>query len=279
MERALADARPGGAIHGGERMPGREIYVRPALVEMPAADPVVLRETFAPSSWMRFSDLGEAMRASTTTPPGLSSAIATNDDRRGQAKSCSVAGSDCGIANVNIGPAGAEGRRGVRRRERDWRWPESVSSWKAYSRRTTNTVNYGRTCRGPGVDSTSTRTPRAIKPMAARAGHRPTLRPGAFEARPAGEHTRHAGSDRQNRVGSQRAFEIGLHEIATALSTRPAIKVMLLRYRGCRACQGCGGLKQDQRRSRQRRGRRLAQAELQAAADAAIAAMARSIFS
>jgi aldehyde dehydrogenase (NAD+) len=149
MERALADARAqGGAVDGGERVegPGQGIYVRPALVEMPAQTPVVLRETFAPILYvMRFSALDEAIALNNDAPQGLSSAIFTNDVREAE-RFCSATGSDCGIANVNIGPSGAEigGAFGGEKETGGGR--ESGSdSWKAYMRRATNTVNYGRT--------------------------------------------------------------------------------------------------------------------------------------
>ena len=149
MERALADARAqGGAVHGGERVegPGEGLYVRPALVEMPAQTPVVLRETFAPILYvMRFSALDEAIALNNDAPQGLSSAVFTNDVREAE-RFCSATGSDCGIANVNIGPSGAEigGAFGGEKETGGGR--ESGSdSWKAYMRRATNTVNYGRT--------------------------------------------------------------------------------------------------------------------------------------
>jgi aldehyde dehydrogenase (NAD+) len=149
MERALADARAqGGLVQGGERVegPGEGIYVRPALVEMPAQTGVVLRETFAPILYvMRFSTLDEAIARNNDAPQGLSSAIFTNDVREAE-HFCSATGSDCGIANVNIGPSGAEigGAFGGEKETGGGR--ESGSdSWKAYMRRATNTVNYGRT--------------------------------------------------------------------------------------------------------------------------------------
>jgi aldehyde dehydrogenase (NAD+) len=149
MERALADARDqGGAVHGGNRVhgPGEGIYVRPALVEMPAQTAVVLRETFAPILYvMRFSELAQAIALNNDAPQGLSSAIFTNDVREAE-RFCSATGSDCGIANVNIGPSGAEigGAFGGEKETGGGR--ESGSdSWKAYMRRATNTVNYGRT--------------------------------------------------------------------------------------------------------------------------------------
>jgi aldehyde dehydrogenase (NAD+) len=149
MERALADAvAQGGDVFGGERAagPGEGVYVRPALVEMPAQTQVVLRETFAPILYvMRYSDLEAAIAMNNDAPQGLSSSIFTNDVREAE-RFCSATGSDCGIANVNIGPSGAEigGAFGGEKETGGGR--ESGSdSWKAYMRRATNTVNYGRT--------------------------------------------------------------------------------------------------------------------------------------
>jgi aldehyde dehydrogenase (NAD+) len=149
MQGALADARDqGGIVHGGEPVdgPGEGVYVRPALVEMPAQSGVVLRETFAPILYIvRFADLETAIALNNAAPQGLSSSIFTNDVREAELF-CSVMGSDCGIANVNIGPSGAEigGAFGGEKETGGGR--ESGSdSWKAYMRRATNTVNYGRT--------------------------------------------------------------------------------------------------------------------------------------
>ncbi len=126
MEKALAEAKAqGGVVHGGERVagPGEGIYVRPALVEMPAQSEVVRRETFAPILYvMRYSDLGQAIALNNDVPQGLSSSIFTNDLREAE-RFCSAEGSDCGIANVNIGPSGRRDRRRLRRREGDRRRP------------------------------------------------------------------------------------------------------------------------------------------------------------
>jgi aldehyde dehydrogenase (NAD+) len=149
MERALADARAeGGTVHGGERVAGlgEGVYVRPALVEMPSQTAVVLRETFAPILYvMRYADLGTAIALNNDAPQGLSSSIFTNDVREAE-RFCSALGSDCGIANVNIGPSGAEigGAFGGEKETGGGREAGS-DSWKAYMRRATNTVNYGRT--------------------------------------------------------------------------------------------------------------------------------------
>jgi aldehyde dehydrogenase (NAD+) len=148
MRRALAEAvAQGGTVSGGERVtgPGEGVYVRPALVEMPGQTAVVLRETFAPILYvMKFSDLEAAIALNNAAPQGLSSSIFTNDVREAE-RFCSATGSDCGIANVNIGPSGAEigGAFGGEKETGGGR--ESGSdAWKAYMRRATNTVNYGR---------------------------------------------------------------------------------------------------------------------------------------
>jgi aldehyde dehydrogenase (NAD+) len=147
MERALAGARAqGGKVHGGERVsgPGEGVYVRPALVEMPAQSEVVLTETFAPILYvLRYGALDEAVALNNDAPQGLSSSIFTLDMREAE-RFCSATGSDCGIANVNIGPSGAEigGAFGGEKETGGGREAGS-DSWKAYMRRATNTVNYG----------------------------------------------------------------------------------------------------------------------------------------
>ncbi|MFN3944257.1 MAG: aldehyde dehydrogenase family protein [Allosphingosinicella sp.] len=150
MAAALDEARAaGGAVQGGERLfAGRwpeAFYVRPALVELPGQAPVALRETFAPILYaMRYRDLGEAIALHNAAPQGLASAIFTTDLREAETF-LSAAGSDCGIVNVNIGPSGAEigGAFGGEKETGGGR--ESGSdAWRAYMRRATNTVNYGR---------------------------------------------------------------------------------------------------------------------------------------
>jgi aldehyde dehydrogenase (NAD+) len=151
METALADAKAaGGQVTGGELVeaPGcpEAVYARPALVEMAVQADVVRRETFAPILYvMRYSDLAEAIRLQNDVPQGLSSSIFTNDVREAELF-ISERGSDCGIANVNIGPSGAEigGAFGGEKETGGGREAGS-DSWKAYMRRATNTVNYGRT--------------------------------------------------------------------------------------------------------------------------------------
>jgi aldehyde dehydrogenase (NAD+) len=118
--------------------------VRPALLELPAQEGSVLKETFAPIVYvLRYREIDEAIALNNGVPQGLSSSIFTNDLREAELF-MSVAGSDCGIANVNIGPSGAEigGAFGGEKETGGGR--ESGSdSWRAYMRRQTNTINYG----------------------------------------------------------------------------------------------------------------------------------------
>jgi aldehyde dehydrogenase (NAD+) len=150
MQAILTEARKyGGTISGGERVdvPAHPLayYVRPALVEMPAQDGPVLEETFAPILYvMKYRSFDEALELHNGVRQGLSSSIFSADVREVE-KFLSVAGSDCGIANVNIGPSGAEigGAFGGEKETGGGR--ESGSdAWKAYMRRQTNTVNYSR---------------------------------------------------------------------------------------------------------------------------------------
>jgi aldehyde dehydrogenase (NAD+) len=119
--------------------------VRPAIVELPEQIAIVKHETFAPILYvMKYADLDEAIRFQNDVPQGLASSIFTNDLREAE-RFLSCVGSDCGIANVNIGPSGAEigGAFGGEKETGGGR--ESGSdAWKQYMRRATNTVNYGR---------------------------------------------------------------------------------------------------------------------------------------
>jgi len=119
-------------------------YVRPAIVEVAAQEGTVLKETFAPILYvLRYRNLDEAIALNNAVPQGLSSSIFTTDLREAE-RFMSAAGSDCGIANVNIGPSGAEigGAFGGEKETGGGR--ESGSdSWRAYMRRQTNTINYG----------------------------------------------------------------------------------------------------------------------------------------
>ena len=148
MDSALAAARDqGGVVHGGERVtsdvPGGA-YVRPAIVEIAHDAPIVQQETFAPILYvMPYDTIEEAVGYQNGVAQGLSSAIFTGDVREAE-WFCSTEGSDCGIANVNIGTSGAEigGAFGGEKETGGGR--ESGSdAWKNYMRRTTNTINYG----------------------------------------------------------------------------------------------------------------------------------------
>ncbi len=150
MQAALEAAKAaGGKVTGGERIESGSadaFYVRPALVEMPEQTGPVEQETFAPILYvMKYSDFDKALALHNAVPQGLSSSIFTNDMREAETF-VSARGSDCGIANVNLGPSGAEigGAFGGEKETGGGR--ESGSdAWKAYMRRATNTINYGRT--------------------------------------------------------------------------------------------------------------------------------------
>jgi aldehyde dehydrogenase (NAD+) len=148
MQAALSQARAeGGQVTGGERVLQdtypNAYYVGAALVDMPAQTGVVRHETFAPILYvLTYQTLAEAIALNNAVPQGLSSSIFTTDLREAEAF-MSAAGSDCGIANVNIGTSGAEigGAFGGEKETGGGR--ESGSdAWRAYMRRATNTINY-----------------------------------------------------------------------------------------------------------------------------------------
>jgi len=151
MQTALRQAHEQGGrvLMGGERALQDRFpnayYARPALVGMPAQTPVVCHETFAPILYvMQYTELADAIALNNAVPQGLSSSIFTTDVREAE-QFMSAAGSDCGIANVNIGTSGAEigGAFGGEKQTGGGR--ESGSdAWKSYMRRATNTVNYSR---------------------------------------------------------------------------------------------------------------------------------------
>jgi len=149
MQDALQQAAAiGGKVSGGARVAPElgddAYYVRPALVEVASQDDVVRRETFAPILYvMKYEQLSEAIRLNNDVPQGLSSCIFTNDLREAELF-LSALGSDCGIANVNIGPSGAEigGAFGGEKETGGGREAGS-DCWKGYMRRATNTINYG----------------------------------------------------------------------------------------------------------------------------------------
>jgi aldehyde dehydrogenase (NAD+) len=148
MQAALAEAsEQGGTVLGGEQVQisGCEggCYMRPALVEMPAQSAIMQRETFAPILFVvRYRTLEEAIAANNAVAQGLASSIFTSDLREAE-RFLSCEGSDCGIANVNIGPSGAEigGAFGGEKETGGGREAGS-DAWKAYMRRATNTINY-----------------------------------------------------------------------------------------------------------------------------------------
>ena len=145
IESAAADG--GELVVGGTRILTDEApdasYVQPAIVAMKAQSDIVRTETFGPLLYvMTYDDLDEAISVHNDVPQGLASSIFTNDVREAE-QFVSATGSDCGIANVNIGPSGAEigGAFGGEKETGGGR--ESGSdAWKGYMRRATNTVNY-----------------------------------------------------------------------------------------------------------------------------------------
>jgi aldehyde dehydrogenase (NAD+) len=148
MERSLAAAKAeGGRVTGGGRALAGQYpngwYVHPAIVEMKAQTQTVCHETFAPILYvMRYANFAEALAEHNAVPQGLSSCIFTMDMQEAE-RFIAASGSDCGIANVNIGPSGAEigGAFGGEKETGGGR--ESGSdAWKAYMRRQTATINY-----------------------------------------------------------------------------------------------------------------------------------------
>jgi len=133
----------GEGIERIDAVPGG-FYVRPAIIEASVQAETILKETFAPILHvLRYSDFDQAIALNNQVSQGLSSSIFTNDLREAE-RFLSACGSDCGIANVNIGPSGAEigGAFGGEKETGGGR--ESGSdSWRAYMRRQTNTINYG----------------------------------------------------------------------------------------------------------------------------------------
>jgi L-aminoadipate-semialdehyde dehydrogenase len=145
IKRAESDG--GKRVVGGERLLTHQApdaaYTRPAIVVMPRQTDIVATETFAPLLYvMHYDSFEEAIALQNGVPQGLASSIFTTDVREAE-RFMSAAGSDCGIANVNIGPSGAEigGAFGGEKATGGGR--ESGSdAWKAYMRRATNTINY-----------------------------------------------------------------------------------------------------------------------------------------
>ncbi len=146
FEKAIkaAEEQGGKLLTGGKALGGN--FVQPAIIEVPEQIPVMKQETFAPILYvLSYPTLDEAIALQNEVPQGLSSAIFTQNLKESEAF-LSAWGSDCGIANVNIGTSGAEigGAFGGEKETGGGR--ESGSdAWKAYMRRQTNTINYGNT--------------------------------------------------------------------------------------------------------------------------------------
>ena len=147
FEAALEQAvqQGGEIITGGGRVEGEGAYVKPAIVRMPSQTAVVQHETFAPILYvLTWSSFDQAVEMQNAVPQGLSSCVFTDSVREAE-QFLSAWGSDCGIANVNIGPSGAE-IGGAFGGEKDTGGGRESGSdaWKAYMRRQTQTVNFSR---------------------------------------------------------------------------------------------------------------------------------------
>lgn len=141
-----AQANEGEIVYGGGMRPDLGVhFVEPTIIRMPRQTPLVCEETFAPILYvMAYDSVEEAIEIHNGVPQGLSSAIFTTDLMTAE-QFLSVGGSDCGIANVNIGTSGAEigGAFGGEKETGGGR--ESGSdAWKAYMRRQTNTINWSK---------------------------------------------------------------------------------------------------------------------------------------
>ena len=155
MNQAINDARirSGQLLVGGKQLAGGQfeegacgggVYLEPAVMEVSSDEPLLQQETFAPLLFVvRYQSLHQAILWQNDVPQGLSSAIFTNDVREAEIF-MSATGSDCGIANVNIGTSGAE-IGGAFGGEKDTGGGRESGSdaWKQYMRRVTNTINYG----------------------------------------------------------------------------------------------------------------------------------------
>jgi aldehyde dehydrogenase (NAD+) len=147
FEAAVANAQDAGGevLTGGKRIEGTGHFVEPTVIKAENHWEVVQAETFAPILYLiEFTELDDAIAMQNAVAQGLSSAIFTTDMRHAE-QFLSAAGSDCGIANVNIGTSGAEigGAFGGEKETGGGR--ESGSdAWKAYMRRQTNTINWGK---------------------------------------------------------------------------------------------------------------------------------------
>lgn len=140
---AAAELQGGKVLYGGKAKRGKGHFVQPTIIEMPKQSAIVKDETFAPIVYlMRYKNLEQAIRLQNDVPQGLSSSIFTSDLQHAE-RFLSAQGSDCGIANVNIGTSGAEigGAFGGEKETGGGREAGS-DCWKAYMRRQTNTINW-----------------------------------------------------------------------------------------------------------------------------------------
>ena len=141
---AAAEACGGTVLCGGSVLARPGYFVRPTLIEAENDWPVVQRETFGPILYvMRYRDFEQALAMQNAVPQGLSSALFTLDLRHAE-QFLAASGSDCGIANINLGTSGAEigGAFGGEKETGGGREAGS-DAWKAYMRRQTNTINWG----------------------------------------------------------------------------------------------------------------------------------------
>ncbi|MBV8247005.1 MAG: aldehyde dehydrogenase family protein [Comamonas sp.] len=151
LQASIAQARQQGGqlLSGGQRVLAEQFpqgfYVAPAIMDMPAQTAIVKHETFGPLLYvLTYEDLEQAIAWNNDVPQGLSSCIFSNDLREVESF-LSAAGSDCGMANVNIGPSGAEiGGAFGGEKETGGDRESGSDAWKQYMRRTTNTINYSR---------------------------------------------------------------------------------------------------------------------------------------
>lgn len=147
-ERAIQSSLENGGtlLHGGKRLKQAGFFVEPTLIEVEPHNPVVQEETFAPILYLcAYTEFEQAIQWQNSVKQGLSSALFTNHLRRAE-QFLSVNGSDCGIANINLGTSGAEigGAFGGEKETGGGREAGS-DAWKAYMRRQTNTLNWGNT--------------------------------------------------------------------------------------------------------------------------------------
>jgi len=146
FEAAIKEVRESGGeiLHGGSPTHGPGNFVEPTLIRAENHWPVVQRETFGPILYlMRYTDLDRVMQQHNDVAQGLSSSMFTRDLLRAE-RFLAATGSDCGIANINIGTSGAE-IGGAFGGEKDTGGGREAGSdcWKAYMRRQTNTINWG----------------------------------------------------------------------------------------------------------------------------------------